>query len=117
MRRYSVLGRPVILNSSYFIENIFFLDLNLKLLAQKGRNTNCLPFRFQDTNGLLKNISSLLTDDLILCTTDVVALYPNVPHEEGVIVIREALDATKDKTMSTDSLIELPECVLKSNIF
>ena len=58
-----------------------------------------------------------MTDDLILCAIYVVALYPNVPHEEGLIAIREALDATKDKKMSTDSLIELPECVPKSNIF
>ena len=30
---------------------------------------------------------------------------------------REALDTTKDKTISTDYLIELAECVLKNNIF
>ena len=29
----------------------------------------------------------------------------------------KALDAREDKTVSTDSLIELVECVLKNNIF
>ena len=48
-------------------------------------------------------------DDLILCTIDEVGLYPNVHHEEGLIAIRKALDTKKDKTISTDSLIELPK--------
>ena len=34
-----------------------------------------------------------------------------------MIAIRKALDTGKDKTISTDSLIELAECVLKNNIF
>ena len=67
----------------------------------------------------LKKIANLapLPDGLILCTVDVVGLYPNIPHEEGLIAIRKALDARKDKTISTDSLIELAEYVLKNNIF
>ena len=70
-------------------------------------------------NDFLKKIANLppLPDDLILCTIDVVGLYPNIPHEEGLIAIRKALDTRKDKTISTDSLIELAECVLKNNIF
>ena len=31
--------------------------------------------------------------------------------------MRKALDAREDKTVSTDSLIELAECALKNNIF
>ena len=31
--------------------------------------------------------------------------------------MRKALDEREDKTVSTDSLIELAECVLKNNIF
>ena len=67
----------------------------------------------------MKKVANLppLPDNLILCKTDVVDLYPNVPHEERLIAIRKALDTRKDKAISTDSLIELAECVLKSNIF
>ena len=36
---------------------------------------------------------------------------------EGLIAIRKALDTRKDKTVSTDSLIKLAECVLKNDIF
>ena len=90
----------------------FFLDFHLKPLAQKVKSY------IQDTNDFLKKIANLppLPDDLILCTIDVVGLYPNMPHE-GLITIRKALDTRKDKTISTDSLIELAECVLKNNIF
>ena len=44
-------------------------------------------------------------------------LYPNIPHDEGLIAMRKALDLRKDKRISTESLIELAECVLKNNIF
>ena len=36
---------------------------------------------------------------------------------ERLIAIRKALDTRKDKTVSTDSLIKLAECVLKNDIF
>ena len=113
-RLHNVPGRPVISNSNYFTENISsFLDFHLKPLAQKVKSY------VQDTNDFLKKIANFspLPDDLILCTIDVVGLYPNIPHEEGLITIRKALNTSKDKTISTDSLIELAECVLKNNLF
>ena len=113
-RLHNVPGRPVISNSGYYTENISSsLDFHLKPLAQKVKSY------IQDTNDFLKKIANLppLPDDRILCTIDVVGLYPNIPHEEGLIAIRKALDTRKDKTILTDSLIELAECVLKNNIF
>ena len=110
-RLHIVPGSPVISNSSYFTENISsFLDFHLKPLAQKVKSY------IQDTNDFLKKIANLppLPDDLILCTIDVLGVYPNIPHEEGLIAIRKARDIRKDKTISTDSSIELAECVLKS---
>ena len=35
----------------------------------------------------------------------------------GLVAMRKALDAREDKAVSTDSLIKLPECVLKNNVF
>ena len=46
-----------------------------------------------------------------------VGLYPNIPHDEGLAAIRNALDERQEKTISTDSLVELAELVLKNNIF
>ena len=102
-RLHNVPGRPVLSNSSYFTENISsFLYFHLKPLAQKVKSY------IQDTNDFLKKIVNLppLPDYLILCTIDVVVLYPNIPHEEGLIAIRRDLDTKKDKTILTDSLIE-----------
>ena len=44
-------------------------------------------------------------------------LYPNIPHEDGLVAMRITLDEREDETLSTDSLIELVECVLKNNMF
>ena len=66
----------------------------------------------------MKKLSNLpvLPDNVILCTIDVVGLYPNIPHEEGLAAIKEALDKREDKSISTESILELAECVLK-NVF
>ena len=93
---HDVLGGPVISSSSCFTENISpFLDFYLKALAQKVKSY------IQETNYFLKRIANIppLPHDLILCTTDVVAPYPNIPFEEELIAIRRALDPGKDKTV------------------
>ena len=59
----------------------------------------------------------LCNTEVILCTIDVVGLYPNIPHNEGLIAMRIALDLRKDKRILTEFLIELAECVLRNNIF
>ena len=73
----------------------------------------------KDTNDFLRKIASLppLPDDIILCTIDVVGLYSNIPHDEGLIALRKSLESWEDKTISTDSLMDLAEYVLKNNIF
>ena len=73
----------------------------------------------KDTNDFLKKLKSLpkLPDNTILCTIDVVGLYPNIPNEDGLKVLREALDRHENETVLTDSLIELAELVLKNNFF
>ena len=44
-------------------------------------------------------------------------LYPNIPHDEGLIALRKSLEYREDKTTSRDSLMDLAKCVLKNNIF
>ena len=48
---------------------------------------------------------------------DVVGLYPNIPHEEGLEALRRALDGLENKSVSTESLSELVQVVLKNNCF
>ena len=73
----------------------------------------------KDTNDFLKKVRSLpsLPDDIILCTVDVVGIYPNIPHEEGLFALRKRLDLRQEKDVTTSTLVELSEVVLKNNIF
>ena len=48
---------------------------------------------------------------------DVVGLYPNIPHDEGLSTLRKRLDERHGKDVSTDTLVELAELFLKNNIF
>ena len=44
---------------------------------------------------------------------DVVGLYPNIPHEEGLSALRKRLESRKEKYVSIDTIIDLAEVVLK----
>ena len=48
---------------------------------------------------------------------DVVGLYPNIPHEEGLSALKNALNTREDKTVPTDFLVETMRDVLQNNIF
>ena len=111
---HSVPGRPVISESGFYTENISaFLDFHLKPIAAKVKSY------IKDTNDFLRKLQNLpkLPDDVILCTIDVVGLYPNIPNEEGLLFLKKALDKRRNKTVSTESLIELAELVLRNNYF
>ena len=103
-RLYDVPGRPVISKCSFYTENIFsFLDFHLQPLAQKVKSY------IKDTNHFLRKIKELgqLPEGTILCTIDVVGLYPNIPHDEGLAFLKDFLDSRVDKQVTTDTLIEL----------
>ena len=40
-------------------------------------------------------------------------LYPNIPHGEGLSVLRKRLETGKEKYVSSDTSIDLAELVLK----
>ena len=67
----------------------------------------------------MKKLPSLpnLPNNIVLCTVDVVGLYPNIPHEEGMSALRKQLDNQMEKYISSDTLCGLAEVVLKNNIF
>ena len=48
---------------------------------------------------------------------DVVGLYANILHEEGLSALKKRLESWKEKYVSTDTIIDLAEVVLKINIF
>ena len=113
-RLNNVPGRPVISNCGCYTENISaFLDFHLQPLAQAVKS------HIKDTNDFLNKLCSLpkLPGHIILCTVDVVELYPNIPHEEGLSALRKRLDNRMERYISRDTLCDLAEVVLKNNIF
>ena len=70
-------------------------------------------------NHFLSNLKSLgkLAQGAILCTIEIVGLYPNIPHSEGLTSFERFLELRDNKQISSDTLIELAEIVLKHNIF
>ena len=61
----------------------------------------------KDTNHFLRKIKSLgqLPEGAILCTVDIVGLYPNIPHEEGLVSLRKFLDTRMEKKVTTKTLL------------
>ena len=113
-RLKNVPGRPVVSHVGFHTERISaFIDHHLQPLAQNVKSY------IKDTNDFLCKLGKIdkLPDDAILVTVDVVGLYPSIPHDEGLAAMRAALDKRGKKDVSTDSLCELAEIVLKNNIF
>ena len=49
-----------------------------------------------------------------MCTSNVVVLYPEILHSEGLASLRRYLELRDNKQISSDTLIELAEIVLKT---
>ena len=57
-----------------------------------------------------------ITTVAILCTIDIVGLSPNIPHNKGLTSCRSFLELRDNKQISSHTLLELAEIILK-NIF
>ena len=110
--------RPIISGNGSVTENISaFVDHHIKALAVKH-------FSFlQDTPDFLRYLESEINSgeklpaNTIVATIDVVGLYTNIPIEDGLEAVRDALEEREDKSVSTEFLVRLLEIVLKNNIF
>ena len=73
----------------------------------------------KDTNHFLSRLSRLgkIPGGALLCTVDVVGLYPSIPHGEDLEAIREALDRRENPGVATDTLVGLASLVLENNYF
>ena len=113
-RLRNVPGTPAISNCGYYTENISsFLDYHFKIIFLAEKVESYIKY----TNHFLKKLKELgsLPKNTILCTTDVVGLYPNIPHKEGLASIRKHLDSRENKEVTNDTLVELADIVLKNN--
>ena len=73
----------------------------------------------KDTNEFLLKLKNLrkVPDNAILITADVVGLYPNIPHNEGLEVLKKRIDNFYEKSIPTENLFKMAEFVLKNNYF
>ena len=62
-------------------------------------------------------LAFLLYQMMLYCVLQILWVYIPIPHDEGLIEMKKALDLQKGNRISTNSLIELAEYVLKNNIF
>ena len=58
-----------------------------------------------------------IAHDALLVTTDVVGLYPSIPHQVGLKALKETLDKRENRNIATNDLIKMAEFVLKNNYF
>ena len=114
-------GRPVISGCNTPTEKISqFVDHHLRPLVPN------IASYIKDTNDFLRKLKNVgtLPDGAILCTIDVVGLYPHIPHDEGLQAVREALglsnthhsDRSENSGLKQD-IVDFTELVLKNNNF
>ncbi|XP_044184248.1 uncharacterized protein LOC122964605 [Acropora millepora] len=113
-------GRPVISGCGTPTEKISaFVDHNVRPIVSE------INSYIKDTNDFLHKLGRIgdLPEGAILCTIDVVGLYPHIPHNEGLEALKEALstlegqlDSEQQRSLNED-LLSFAELVLRSNNF
>ena len=107
-------GRPIVSSNGCPTERISaFVDTKLKPLV-----TN-IPSFIRDTKHLLSEISALppFPPHALQVTMDVVGLYNNIPHEDGMDACRKFLDQRSACEPPTAEIVKLIDLVLNLNCF
>ena len=73
----------------------------------------------KDGGDFIRKIKDIhyIPSNAILVTADVVGLYPSIPHDSGLKVLKNILDKRKNQYILTADLIKMTEFVLKNNYF
>ena len=81
--------------------------------------TQKVKLYIKDTNHFLNRLRSLgrLPQGATIYTIDIVGLYLNIPHSEGLNSLGRVLELRDNKQISSDTLIELGEIELKNSVF
>jgi hypothetical protein len=113
--------RPIVSACGSIIENAsHFVEHHIKVHGTQH------PSYLQDTPDLLRYLEQInnegrLPKKTLAVTWDVIGLYTNIPHKEGMDAVREAhLKASQNgetQDMSTEFIIRILEVILENNIF
>ena len=78
-----------------------------------------IPSYIRDTQDYLDKQHTLcpLPAESILCTIDVTAPYPSIPHDDGPANHRNALLVNSIPTLTINGICDMTELVLKRNVF
>ena len=109
--------RPIISGSGSTTENIGkFVEHHINKVAKTHKSF------IEDTPDFLREIEKINKQmspmqDVIIATVDIKGAYQNIPQEDGVKVLYEALNEHNDKDIPSVLVAKLMELILKYNIF
>ena len=76
-----------------------------------------LASHIRDSSDFLNKIKNLkVSPEAILASLDVVSLYTNIPHDDGISSVHKATLESESPRVDADTLAELTRIVLKNNI-
>ena len=107
--------RPINSGSGSVTENIsLFVNHYIKDLSH--------PSYIQDTPDFLRGIENInagqeLPENATLVALDVDGLFTNIPHEDGISTMKEALDERVNPKVPSAFIVELMQLVLQNNLF
>ena len=110
----NVPGCQVIWNCRTPTKKAFeLLDHHLQPIMKSGVSY------IKDTHDFLFKLKDLgkIPENAFLVTADVVGLYPSIPHDEGLEVLRKQFNAFDNKSIPIEQLVKLAEFGLKNNYF
>ena len=65
----------------------------------------------------LRKLKDKIPKGAVLVTAEVVGLYPNIPHEAGLQVLKKRLNERETPRVPTEELIKMADFMLKNNFF
>ena len=105
---------PVTSNCGIPIEKVYeFLDFHLKPIMRNGNSY------IRDLSYFLERIKNIrsIPYNAMLVTTDVVRLYPSIPHSAGLNSLKKPLENRINKQIPTSDLVKITKFVLSDNYF
>ena len=114
VHKKGVPGRPVISACGSATEGLseivdYFLQPYLPFI----------PSYIKDTDDFIRKIRNInvIPPGAFLVTIDVVALYPSIPHSDGLKALRDFLNDCNLPSKVVNGILRMTELVLKKNVF